>query len=107
MNRIVGVKMRNQQIEKRKVGEYGVIGDLTFDSVIEVEKEGFDAIAESDGQLVLNLAEVKSCSSAALALLLSWLRYAQKQDKRLQFKDTPPILLALIKGAELQVILGV
>lgn len=99
--------MRNQQIEKRKQGVYGVIGDLTFDSVVEVEIEGFEAIKESQEQLVLNLAEVKACSSAALALLLSWLRYAQKHEKKLQFEDTPPILLALIKGAELQAILGV
>ncbi len=99
--------MRNQQIEKRKIGEYGVIGDLTFDSVVAVEKEGFDAIGESDGQLELNLAEVKLCSSAALALLLSWKRLAQKQEKVLQFKDIPPVLLALIEGAELQAILGV
>lgn len=99
--------MRNQQIEKRKNGEYGVIGDLTFDSVVEVEKEGFDAISESDGQLKLNLAEVKLCSSAALALLLSWKRQAKKQEKALQFTDTPPVLLALIKGAGLQVILDV
>ena len=99
--------MRNQQIEKRKQGVYGVIGDLTFDSVVEVEIEGFEAIKESQEQLVLNLSEVKACSSAALALLLSWLRFAQKQEKKLKFEDTPPILLALIKGAELQVILGV
>lgn len=99
--------MGNQQIEKRKTGEYGVIGDLTFDSVVAVEQEGFDAISESDGQLELNLAEVKRCSSAALALLLSLKRQAQKQEKALQFKDTPPVLLALIKGAELQAILGV
>ncbi len=99
--------MRNQQIEKHRAGEYGVVGDLTFDTVVSIEAEGFDAIAESGDQIVLNLSEVKICSSAALALLLSWLRCAQQQKKTLSFKDTPPILLSLIRGAELQAIFGV
>jgi len=99
--------MRNQQVEKHRADEYGVVGDLTFDTVVSVEVEGFDAIAESGDQVIIDLSEVKRCSSAALALLLSWLRCAQQQQKTLSFKDTPPTLLALIRGAELQAIFGV
>ncbi len=93
--------MHKQQIEQRSVGCYGVIGDLSFDTVVSVEKEGFTIIVEGGEQVTLDLSQVQVCSSAAMALLLSWLRYASKQQKSLAFTGMPASLRVMIKGAQL------
>ncbi len=93
--------MHKQQIEQLSVDRYGVVGDLSFDSVVDVEKEGFAVINEGGKQVTLDLSQVQACSSAAMALLLSWLRYASKQQKNLIFSGVPASLRAMIKGAQL------
>ncbi len=93
--------MHKQQIEQLGVDSYGVVGDLSFDSVVEVEQEGFTVINEGGKQVSLDLSQVQACSSAAMALLLSWLRYASKQQKSLVFSGMPASLRAMIKGAQL------
>jgi ABC-type transporter Mla MlaB component len=95
------MKVRKQQIEQRSVDCYGVIGDLSFDTVVQVEKEGFAIITEGGEQVTLDLSQVQACSSAAMALLLSWLRYASKQQKSLIFSGVPVSLITMIEGAQL------
>jgi len=96
--------IQHQQVEKRQHGVFGVIGDLSFESVPLVEKEGFAAISlckKSDGNLVFDLSGLGHCSSAALALLLSWLRKAHELEVALTFRAVPEQLQALINSAQL------
>ena len=97
--------MAVQQIEKHKAGAYGVIGDLTFESVIHVEQEGLNAIRDSASDLVFDLSAVQTCSSAALALLLSWVRTCQESGVNVSFKAPPMQLRLMIENAHLQAII--
>lgn len=97
--------MPEQQIEKRQAGVLGVIGNLTFESVIWVEKEGLEAIEQASTQITFDFSSVEHCSSASLALLLSWTRAARAQDKPLKYTGIPPHLARQIKSAYLQSIL--
>jgi len=99
--------VHKQQIEQRKADHYGVVGDLTFESVVFVEKEGFGVIDEGGEKITLDLSHVQVCSSAAVALLLSWLRYANKRQKALLFSGVPASLMAMIQTAELESIITV
>lgn len=91
--------MNHQQVEKKQSNLYGVIGELSFESVVRVEKEGMLAIDEVAGSLIFDLAAVSNCSSAALALVLSWVRYAKQQGKQLIFRGIPGHLQALLAGS--------
>jgi len=99
--------MPDQQIEKREAGVFGVLGDLSFESVIWVEKEGLDVIKQTDGQMTFDLSSVGHCSSASLALLLSWTRAARTLDKPLKYTGIPPLLARQIQSAHLQSILPI
>ena len=99
--------MHKQQIEQRKTDHYGVVGDLTFETVVTIEKEGFAVIDEGGKNITLDLSHVQLCSSAAVALLLSWLRYAKKRQKVLLFSGVPASLMAMIQSAELESIISV
>ncbi len=62
-----------------------VQGDITFDSVIKIEVEGLSIIPLSKSPLVINFSQVQHVSSVAVALLLSWMRCAERQGIQLQF----------------------
>lgn len=91
-----------QQIEKHKAGFYGVIGDLTFESVVNIEQDGLQAIRAGSPDLVFDLTAVQKCSSAALALLLSWVRAGQIAGVSVSFKAPPAQLQLMIVNAHLQ-----
>lgn len=91
-----------QQVEQRQPGRYGVVGELSFDTVISVEKEGMAAIEESTVTITFDLCRVTKCSSASLALLLSWKRYAEITGKTLQIACVPESLAGQIKSAHLE-----
>ncbi|MFY0642640.1 MAG: STAS domain-containing protein [Bermanella sp.] len=90
-----------QQIEKHQSGAYGVIGDLTFESVIHVEKEGLTVIKGYTSDVVFDLGAVKQCSSAVLALLLSWVRAANVKGIGITFKAPPAQLRLMVENAQL------
>jgi len=98
--------MPDQQIERRQLGVYGVIGDLTFDSVVHVEQEGLEIIVSSQQTLTFDLSQVGRCSSAALALLLSWVRAAIAQGVDICFQKPPQQLLTMVHNANLQDIIS-
>lgn len=94
--------MKHQQVEKRKEGLYGVIGTLGFDCVVLVEKEGMTAINESVDSVIFDFSQVECCSSATLALLLSWYRHAKKLGKQLSFESLPEKVLFMLDRAGLK-----
>lgn len=94
--------MKHQQVEKRKEGLYGIIGTLGFDCVVLVEKEGLQAITESPEAVVFDFSQVQCCSSATLALLLSWFRYAKRLGKPLSFESLPKKVLMMLESAGLK-----
>ena len=97
--------MRHQQVEKRQDNVYGVIGTLGFDCVVLVEKEGLLAINECEGQVTFDFSQVEYCGSATLALLLSWYRHGQAQNKPLVFEQLPQKVTAMLQRAGLQALL--
>ncbi|MAA72553.1 MAG: hypothetical protein CL679_12605 [Bermanella sp.] len=97
--------MPEQQVEQHKDGVFGVIGDLTFETVVSVEQEGLQAIQASQQFIVFDLSSVKACSSAALALLLSWKRASQAKDLNISFKSPPQQLHDMIASAHLQAVI--
>jgi phospholipid transport system transporter-binding protein len=56
-----------------------------------------DLEPESDGALVIDLKQVESVDSAAVSLLLSWLRRAQGKQVALAFANIPDNLLSLAR----------
>lgn len=99
--------MLKQQIEERKAGLFGVVGDISFESVVDIEKEGLVIITGSESEVALDLSHVQLCSSAAMALLLSWVRHAAALQKNLVFVGVPASLMTMIEGAQLQSVINV
>lgn len=70
-----------------------VSGALTMATVAELHGQGVPSQAVSPW--VIDLAAVEAVDSAAVALLLAWLRQAQARGLNLRFENLPPNLTSL------------
>ena len=72
-----------------------VSGRLTIDAVTALYNSGLPP----DGKpaLVVDLGQVETVDSAAVSLLLSWLRRAQRDHISLSFSNVPDNLLSLTR----------
>lgn len=59
----------------------------------------FDTALQPNGSatLVIDLAQVESVDSAAVSLLLSWMRRAQRNNMTLSFSNVPDNLMSLAR----------
>jgi phospholipid transport system transporter-binding protein len=72
-----------------------VSGHLTMETVAAVFNTGLQP--DGDGALVIDLAKVEMVDSAAVSLLLSWLRRAQRNQVAISFANVPDNLLSLAR----------
>lgn len=72
-----------------------VSGDLTMVTASQVLRAGLQPMGT--GPLVVDLAQVGVVDSAAVSLMLSWLREAQRNNVQLCFAHVPDNLLSLAK----------
>lgn len=83
-------------------------GDLTFDTVTTVLADGQQWLEkEAPVRCYISLQQVNYCNSAAMALLLAWLRTARKAGKELTIEHVPDTLAALIRLSKLEKELGI
>ena len=77
-------------------------GPVTLANVAEVLQEGRRHLDEGrrrldEGVRVVDLGEVTEMDSALLALLLAWLRDAQRRDRALEFANPPESLRTIAR----------
>ncbi len=68
---------------------------LTIETVTSLFKNGLQTSGETP--LVVDLAQVETVDSAAVSLLLAWLREAQSSSVKLCFAHVPENLLSLAR----------
>jgi ABC-type transporter Mla MlaB component len=78
-------------------GSYSVKGLLDIESVILLREKGFDIISRAPDKLEFDLSGLEIEGSPAIALLISWLKFAGNMGKELCFKN-PDKKLLLIAG---------
>jgi len=99
-------KALQARIERRDTRSYHVQGAMTFDSVTSLWHQS-EGIFSDDGMLQIDLADVTRTDSGGLALLIEWLREANRRGRRVEFLNLPDQLRALASAANLEEILGV
>ncbi|MDQ3268561.1 MAG: STAS domain-containing protein [Pseudomonadota bacterium] len=76
-------------------GGVQVPSHLTIETVTSLFKNGLQTSGETP--LVVDLAQVETVDSAAVSLLLAWLREAQRSSVKLCFAHVPENLLSLAR----------
>ena len=78
---------------------FTVEGALSFETLPAVlaESDKYAARTDLPDRLTIDFSQVTGVDSSAVALLLEWLRRAQRAGKTLVFVNLPPNLLALAR----------
>jgi phospholipid transport system transporter-binding protein len=93
-------------IEVNSSGQFLVIGELSFNSVPDLNLRGCHLIAASP-QPVFDFSNVSASDNAGIALLLSWTRYARDMGKVVWFINLPSQLADIIEASGLKAILPI
>lgn len=86
-------------------GEYQLSGSVDFTSVPGLLQQGYDWLG-NDSRIQVHLSGVTHCNSAAIGLLLEWLRQARARKTVLHFREIPAPLLEIARASELQDLLN-
>ena len=87
-------------------GNYRLSGRVTFATVPAVWHESEAMFISPAQSLSVDLAGVVHADSAGLALLIEWLRSAQRVEKTISFKHVPEQLHSIAKLSQLDSILS-
>ncbi len=86
-------------------GHLSLSGRLTSDTVPALEPQGSELITTQHDCYEIDLAEVTFGSSAAVALMLAWLRSARAAQVKITFKNLPQGMRGLVRVSKLEDIL--
>ncbi len=78
---------------------YLVSGSLLFQTVAEARMLGMRLLSERE-RLVLDLSGVVQSDSAALALLIEWMREARRRGTGVHFENVPSQLQAIARASQ-------
>jgi phospholipid transport system transporter-binding protein len=87
-----------------KPGSYNLTGSLDFASVSPLLKQGYDWLGNG-AQVQVDLSGVSHCNSAAIGLLLEWLRQARLRKTGIRFRNIPMALQEIARVSDVQSLL--
>ena len=87
---------------------YVLSGTLNVETVPELWQQSQDILKyDKDSSLIFDLENVTQSDSSGVALLITWTRQFQNQDKKIYFVHLPSQMLALVKVADLEKVLPI
>ena len=84
-----------------------VSGDLGFADVVAIKEQGVNLLDKTESNVEISLAGVTRAGSAAVSLLLSWLRYASENEIKLVFSHLPDDLYGVARVSGIDQILPI
>lgn len=76
-------------------------GQLNFTTVAGVWNDSLSLLDRNE-KIIIDLSQVVSADSSALALLIEWLKYAEKKHKTILFQNVPAQLQSIARVAGVQ-----
>lgn len=80
-------------------------GEVTTINAFTIRVEGEKLLKAAAGQLTIDLAGITRSTSAAISVLLCWMREAEKSGKKLQFANMPDKMFDVARVSGLDAVL--
>ena len=78
-----------------------VSGDLDFNNVMSVYRDSINAIRRSSLIVTIDFSCLHSANSAALAIIINWMKLAEKSGTSICFRNMPVDIISLAKSSGL------
>jgi phospholipid transport system transporter-binding protein len=82
-------------------GRFELSGDLSFQTAAAALEES-KGLFSGHAAIEIDLAGVTRADSAGLALLLEWVNWAHRSDRRLRFRNLPAQILCIAEISEVE-----
>lgn len=92
-------------IEKNSQDQFLIKGSINFNNAPLLLKEACRMIDEKEDKLIFDFSSLEKSNSSGLSVLLSLVRYAKLQHKKIQFLNLPDYLLATAKISDVDKLL--
>lgn len=92
------------RLEARDGGRFELVGDLTYETVVELLAGSADALGGAQNT-VLDLSRVTRADSAGLALMVEWLRRARQRNVRIEIINMPEQMRSIARMSKLDGVL--
>ncbi|HTM63642.1 MAG TPA: STAS domain-containing protein [Gammaproteobacteria bacterium] len=83
-----------------------IYGDLDFSNVMSIYQQSQKLFTAPQSEIIIDFIELKSTNSAALALIINWMRLAKKQKKNIQFRNLSNDIMSLAKSSGLDKVIA-
>jgi anti-anti-sigma factor len=97
MTKIVEIKVENDVI--------CIIGDLDFNNVMSLYQKSLEFFSARGSQIIIDFSRLYSTNSAAIAVIINWMRLANKADKKIIFRNLSEDIISLVKASGLDKII--
>ncbi|WP_163835205.1 STAS domain-containing protein [Spartinivicinus ruber] len=88
-------------------GQLKLVGSITFETATDIELQGRELLIKQVGSCTVDLAELEDGGSAALSVLLSWMRQAHHLSISLSMINMPIDLYDLARVGGLDSVLPI
>ncbi|MDE1460612.1 STAS domain-containing protein [Spartinivicinus poritis] len=88
-------------------GQLKLVGSVTFRAAATIEQQGRELLIKQAGNCTVDLSEVREAGSAALSVLLSWMRQAHHLSINLSIVNMPTDLYDLARVSGLDTVLPI
>lgn len=95
------------KIEPRTATRYELSGSVDFASARQARSDVEKLIDDQKQELVLGLGAVSEGNSVMAALMMGWVRYARRHERKIEFVDLPPKLALLLEFTGLDSVLPI
>ena len=80
---------------------YQLHGSLIYNSVDTLIKQGLEAINHQSNTIKIDCENLSRIDSAGIAIFISWQRYCEQNNQKLQLMHLPQQAISLIKANKL------
>lgn len=84
------------KLEEVEDSWFRLSGELSFDTVPDLLKDSASLFQQAE-RIDIDLSAVQRSDSAGLALLVEWMRRAEKMHKPIQFLNIPLQMMAIVR----------
>lgn len=95
------------KIEPRTATRYDLSGTIDLSTAMEARSLVEKLIDEQSEEVVIGLGALTEGSSVMVALMMGWVRYARRCERKIVFADVPPKVAQLLEFTGLDSVLPI
>lgn len=93
------------EVKSQNAGHWSLIGQVTPENAVALRRQGERLLKEAAPLVTVDLSAITRSTSAAISVLLCWMREAENKGKKIQFVHMPDKMFDVARVSGLDAVL--